>query len=84
MVRGREGLGGGDPKMLGAIGCWLGWSALPLVMLGASLAGILVAISWRMRGENVAADSILPLGSLMALAAFPLWLYQTASGGLAY
>ncbi|MEH6702890.1 prepilin peptidase [Parasphingorhabdus sp.] len=84
MVRGREGLGGGDPRMLGAIGCWLGWSALPLVMLGASLAGILVAVSWRLRGENVAADSILPLGSLMALAAFPLWLYQTASGGLAY
>ncbi len=83
-LRGREGLGGGDPKMLAGIGCWLGWQALPLVILGGSLVGILVAISWRMRGKSVMAESILPLGSLMAIAAFPLWLYQTASSGLPY
>ena len=77
-VRNREGLGGGDPKMLGAIGCWLGWQALPLVILGASVVGLLVAISWRLRGKNVTADSMLPLGSLMAIVAFPLWLLQTA------
>lgn len=81
MIRGREGLGAGDPKMFGAIGCWLGWQALPLVILGASLTGLLVAISWRWRGKTVSADSMLPLGSLMAVAAFPLWLLQTASGG---
>ena len=84
MIRGREGLGGGDPKMLGGIGCWLGWTGLPLVILGASLVGIIVAIAWRLRGKSVAADTMLPFGSLMAIAAFPLWLYQTASGGLAY
>ena len=83
-IRKRDGLGGGDPKMLGAIGCWLGWQALPLVLLGASLIGILVALSWRLRGKSVTADSMLPLGSLMAIAAFPLWLYQTAGAGLAY
>ncbi|MGB5484752.1 prepilin peptidase [Parasphingorhabdus sp.] len=83
-IRGRDGLGGGDPKMLGGIGCWLGWTALPLVVIGASLVGILVAISWQLRGKSVAADSRLPFGSLMAVAAFPLWLYQTAGGGLAY
>ena len=84
IIRGRDGLGGGDPKMLGGIGCWLGWSALPLVILGASLVGILVAISWQLRGKSVAADSPLPFGSLMAVAAFPVWLYQTAGGALAY
>ncbi len=83
-IRKRDGLGGGDPKMLGAIGCWLGWQALPLVLLGASLIGILVALSWRLRGKSVTVDSMLPLGSLMAIAAFPLWLYQTAGAGLAY
>ena len=81
-LRNRDGLGGGDPKMLGAIGCWLGWQALPLVILGASLVGILVAISWRLRGKNVTADTMLPLGSLMAVVAFPLWLYQSAGDGL--
>ncbi|AMO71896.1 prepilin peptidase [Sphingorhabdus sp. M41] len=83
-IRKRDGLGGGDPKMLGAIGCWLGWQALPLVILGASLIGILVAISWRLRGENVDAGTMLPLGSLMAMAAFPLWLFQTAGTGSLY
>lgn len=83
-IRNREGLGAGDPKMLAAIGCWLGWQALPLVILGASLIGLLVAISWRLRGKAVAADSMLPLGSLMAVAAFPLWLFQTGSGGALY
>ena len=84
MIRKRDGLGAGDPKMLGAIGCWLGWQALPLVILGASLVGILVAISWRWRGQSVSVDSMLPLGSLMAVAAFPLWLLQTGSGGALY
>lgn len=83
-IRKRDGLGGGDPKMLGAIGCWLGWQALPLVILGASLAGILVAISWRLRGKSVDAQTMLPLGSLMAIAAFPLWLFQTAATGFLY
>lgn len=79
MARRREGLGAGDPKMFGAIGCWLGWQALPLVILGASLVGLLAAISWWIRGKAVSADSMLPLGSLMAVAAFPLWLFQAGS-----
>jgi leader peptidase (prepilin peptidase)/N-methyltransferase len=83
-IRKREGLGGGDPKMLGAIGCWLGWQALPLVILGASLVGILVAISWRLRGKSVDRETMLPLGSLMAIAAFPLWLFQASGTGPLY
>lgn len=76
-IRGREGLGGGDPKLLGAIGCWLGWSALPLVILGAALTGLLLAVMMRIRGQAIAADSALPLGSFMAITAFPLWIVQT-------
>ena len=83
-VRKRDGLGGGDPKMLGAIGCWLGWQALPIVILGASAVGILVAISWRSRGRSVDVQTMLPLGSLMAIAAFPLWLFQTGTTGALY
>ena len=83
-LRGRDGLGGGDPKMLAGIGCWLGWTALPLIILGASLVGIIFAISWRLRGKEVSAETMLPLGSLLAVAAFPLWLYQAASGGSFY
>ncbi|MEH6790801.1 prepilin peptidase [Parasphingorhabdus sp.] len=84
MIRKRDGLGGGDPKLFGAIGLWLGWQALPLVILGASAVGLLVAMSWFVRGKPVSAASMLPLGSLMAVSAFPLWIWQAGSGGLLY
>jgi leader peptidase (prepilin peptidase)/N-methyltransferase len=73
-VRGREGLGGGDPKMLAAIGAWLGWIQLPFVLLLAGLAGLVAVGIKRLAGGNVAATDRLPLGTLMALAAWPIWL----------
>ena len=73
-LRGREGLGGGDPKLLAAIGAWLGWRQLPLVLLGAGLVGLAVILLMRARGKSVAATDRLPLGTLMALVAWPIWL----------
>jgi leader peptidase (prepilin peptidase)/N-methyltransferase len=77
-ARGREGLGGGDPKMLAAIGAWLGWASLPFVLLGAGLIGLAVVGAMRVRGQTVAATDRLPLGTLMALAAWPVWLLIAA------
>lgn len=73
-LRGREGLGGGDPKLFAAIGAWLGWSQLPFVLLGAGLIGLGAILVMRLRGRDVAATDRLPLGTLMALAAWPIWL----------
>ena len=73
-LRGREGLGGGDPKLLAAIGAWLGWAQLPFVLLGAGLIGLAVVALMRLRGRAVAATDRLPLGALLALAAWPIWL----------
>lgn len=44
-TRHRDGMGAGDPKLLGAIGLWLGWQALPLVILFASLIGLAWALT---------------------------------------
>jgi leader peptidase (prepilin peptidase) / N-methyltransferase len=74
-MRGRAGMGAGDPKLLGAIGLWLGWQSLPLVLVGASGLGLIAALLMRLRGQSVAADTRLPLGALMAVAAFPLWIW---------
>lgn len=76
-LRGRIGLGGGDPKLLGAIGAWLGWPLLPFVLLLASLVGLGALL---LRRERVQAATKVPLGALMAVAAWPLWL--AGQGGL--
>lgn len=44
LMTGKEGMGYGDFKLLAAIGAWLGWSMLPLVILSSSLVGALVGI----------------------------------------
>lgn len=65
--RGREGLGAGDPKLLGAIGLWTGWIALPFILLLAALIGMAIAAARRMGRTDR-----LPFGSLLAVAGF-LW-----------
>jgi leader peptidase (prepilin peptidase)/N-methyltransferase len=72
--RGVDGMGAGDPKLFGAIGLWLGWRMLPSVLLVAGLVGLGWTLWRRVRGDAVARDDMLPLGTLMAIAAYPAWL----------
>ena len=44
LITGKEGMGYGDFKLLAAIGAWLGWSVLPLVILLSSLVGGMVGV----------------------------------------
>jgi leader peptidase (prepilin peptidase)/N-methyltransferase len=73
-LRGRRGLGGGDPKLFGALGAWLGWQQLPLVLVGASFIGLVAIAVTRLRGREVELTDKLPFGTLLAAAAWPLWL----------
>ena len=75
-MRGRDGMGGGDPKLFGAIGLWLGWQMLPAVLLIASMIGLGVALAAHGRGRAIAADTALPFGALLAIAAYPAWLFM--------
>ncbi|MDE2311148.1 MAG: prepilin peptidase, partial [Betaproteobacteria bacterium] len=45
LATGKEGMGYGDFKLLAAIGAWLGWQMLPLVILLSSLVGAMVGIT---------------------------------------
>jgi leader peptidase (prepilin peptidase)/N-methyltransferase len=74
-IRGREGLGGGDAKMFAGIGIWLGASMLAPVLLCASLIGLAFALAARLSGRQMGMTSRLPLGTLLAIAAFPAWVY---------
>ena len=44
IVRGKEGMGHGDFKLLAALGAWLGWQMLPLIVLLSSVVGACVGI----------------------------------------
>lgn len=44
LLTGKEGMGYGDFKLLAALGAWLGWQALPLIVLLSALVGAIVGI----------------------------------------
>ena len=65
LATGKEGMGFGDFKLLGAIGAWLGWKMLPLVILASSLVGAIVGIALMIlarRGRDVP----IPFGPYLA------------------
>lgn len=72
-ARGRQGLGGGDPKLFGAIGCWLGWQDLPMVLLSASLIGLAAVLGMMSVGRRVRATDRLPFGVMLAAGAWAIW-----------
>lgn len=45
LIRGKEGMGYGDFKLLAALGAWLGWQMLPLIVLLSSVVGAAIGIS---------------------------------------
>ncbi|MCR4300529.1 MAG: A24 family peptidase [Sulfuricaulis sp.] len=46
LTTGKEGMGYGDFKLFAALGAWLGWQSLPLIILLSSLVGAIVGISF--------------------------------------
>ena len=45
LITGKEGMGYGDFKLLAALGAWLGWQLLPLIIILSSLVGAIVGIA---------------------------------------
>ena len=74
-VRGREGLGRGDPKLFAAIGLWLGWMLLPFVLLMAALIGLAAALP-----GGLHATRRLPFGTFLGLAAWCVAAFWVARG----
>jgi len=67
LATGKEGMGYGDFKLLAAIGAWLGWKALPIVILLSSLVGAIVGIALivlRRQGREVP----IPFGPYLVVA----------------
>jgi leader peptidase (prepilin peptidase)/N-methyltransferase len=73
-IRGQEGLGLGDAKLLAAIGAWVGWPGLPSTVLYGALAAIVASIAFRKAGLVQAAQPI-PFGPFLAIGGWLVWLY---------
>lgn len=82
-LRGRDGLGGGDPLLLGGIGAWLGWQVLPTILLFAALFGLAYAVLQRLFDPQRIdwQDQRIPLGSCLICAALPAGATLLIAGG---
>ena len=72
LATGKEGMGYGDFKLLAALGAWLGWQALPMVLLLSAGAGALVGIALqltqpRLRGAPMPFGPFLAGAGILAL-----------------
>jgi leader peptidase (prepilin peptidase)/N-methyltransferase len=75
-LRGREGLGLGDAKLLAALGAWVGWQGLAGVVMVGSAAGLAWALLDALaRRRRLRGDLSLPLGPFLALGGWLTWLY---------
>ena len=73
-LRGREGLGRGDAKLLASSGAWVGAAALPQVILIGALSALAAAACLRLAGVRLGAHSALPFGPFLAFATWVVWL----------
>ncbi|MFM5240496.1 prepilin peptidase [Aeromonas media] len=67
LLTGKEGMGYGDFKLLAALGAWLGWQALPIVLLLSSLVGAIIGIGLILL-RNHHQGKPIPFGPYLAIA----------------
>lgn len=79
---GREGLGGGDIKLLGWLGALLGWKAIPFIILSSSVLGSVVGLL-ASRKKDTGLKTMIPFGPFLALGAL-LYILGLKSVGLWY
>jgi leader peptidase (prepilin peptidase)/N-methyltransferase len=75
-VRGREGLGLGDVKLMAAAGAWVGIAPLPIVMFTGAVLGLAYAGALWLRGAKLGATTKLPFGPFLAGAIWVVWMWR--------
>ncbi len=75
-LRGYDGLGLGDAKLLGAAGAWLGPFALAPLMLIATCAALLAVGGAVLVGHKVTARTAIPFGPFLCVGFLTMWMAQ--------
>ncbi len=83
ILTGKEGMGYGDFKLLGALGAWMGWQYLPIIILLSSVVGAAIGIGMiliRGKDKNIP----MPFGPYLAIAGWIALLYGSELYGLLF
>jgi leader peptidase (prepilin peptidase)/N-methyltransferase len=87
LLTGKEGMGYGDFKLLAALGAWMGWQMLPLIILLSSVVGAVVGLLLMATGR-LKRDNPMPFGPFIAAAGWIAFIwgeqiiqFYTRSGG---
>ena len=67
LLTGKEGMGYGDFKLLAALGAWLGWQQLPLLILLSSIVGAIIGVAL-LRAQKNGLNKVFPFGPFLAIA----------------
>lgn len=67
LVTGKEGMGFGDFKLLAALGAWMGWTLLPMIILLSSVVGSVIGVLMIITGQSKRQQPI-PFGPYLAIA----------------
>jgi leader peptidase (prepilin peptidase) / N-methyltransferase len=74
LVTGKEGMGYGDFKLFAALGAWLGWKVLPvIIILSAATGAVLGLLMIALRGRDRSAP--IPFGPYLAAAGWLAMMY---------
>ncbi|UGA54319.1 prepilin peptidase [Vibrio sp. VB16] len=88
IVTGKEGMGYGDFKLLAALGAWLGWQHLPMIVLLSSFVGLIFGLI-QLRLQKKGIDRQFPFGPYLAIAGWisllwgnqiMVWYYSSVLG----
>jgi leader peptidase (prepilin peptidase)/N-methyltransferase len=67
-LTGRDGMGGGDIKLIAMLGAWLGWKSIPFILFSSSLIGAMVGGAIGLLGKKGLRYKI-PFGPFLSLSA---------------
>jgi leader peptidase (prepilin peptidase)/N-methyltransferase len=75
-LRGKQGIGMGDVKFLGAAATWVGFLGIPWIILIASISGLMFVIIASLIDRDVKVDSRIAFGPHLSLGLMTAWLLR--------
>ena len=81
LLTGKEGMGYGDFKLLAALGAWLGWQALPSIILLSAVVGLIYA-GGRIILRRQSREDAIPFGPFLAIAGWVTLMFRDTVLGL--